>query len=76
MGGDADLTLVDLQKERVVDSAELGSYSDYSIYDGWTFRGWAVETILRGQTIMRDHKLVGQAGYGAYLRRDARAPAR
>ena len=76
VGGDADLTLVDLQKERVVDSAELGSYSDYSIYDGWTFRGWAVETILRGQTIMRDHKLVGEAGYGAYLRRDARPPAR
>ena len=72
VGGDADLTLVDLNKERVVDSAELGSYSDYSIYDGWTFKGWAVETILRGKTIMRDHKLVGPAGYGAYLRRDAR----
>ena len=71
VGGDADLTLVDLNKERVVASAELGSYSDYSIYDGWTFKGWAVETILRGKTIMRDHKLVGPAGYGTYLRRDA-----
>jgi dihydropyrimidinase len=73
VGGDADLTLVDLNLERKVVAAELGSYSDYSLYDGWTFKGWAVQTIVRGRTVMRDGKLTGPAGYGSYLRRDQAA---
>lgn len=68
-GADADITLVDLNLERTVRHEELLSYSDYSIYDGRTFKGWAVETILRGTTIMKDGKLTGAPGYGRYLSR-------
>lgn len=66
-GMDADLTLVDLNLERVVKHEDLLSYSDYSIYDGWTFKGWPVETILRGKTIMKDGRLMGNPGDGQYL---------
>jgi dihydropyrimidinase len=66
-GMDADLTLVDLNLERTVRHEDLLSYSDYSIYDGWTFQGWAVETILRGKTIMKDGRLTGTPGDGRYL---------
>jgi dihydropyrimidinase len=66
-GADADLTLVDLGKERTVRAEELGSYSDYSLYDGWTFKGWPVRTVVRGVTVMRDGKIVGPAGHGRYL---------
>jgi dihydropyrimidinase len=66
-GMDADLTLVDLNLERTVRHEDLLSYSDYSIYDGWTFKGWPVETILRGKTVMQDGKLTGQPGDGRYL---------
>lgn len=72
-GADADITLVDLNLERTVRHEELLSYSDYSIYDGWTFKGWAVETILRGTTIMKDGKLTGAPGYGRYLSRSNKA---
>jgi dihydropyrimidinase len=68
-GMDADITLVDLDLERKVRHEDLLSYSDYSIYDGWTFKGWAVETILRGATIMREGRLTGQPGDGQYLHR-------
>lgn len=68
-GMDADITLVDLQCERVVRHEDLLSYSDYSIYDGWNFKGWPVETILRGTTIMRDGQLTGAPGFGQYLYR-------
>jgi len=71
-GLDADLTLVDLNLVRTVKADELGSYSDYSLYDGWTFKGWAVETVVRGETVMRDGRLVGPPGHGRYLRRDPR----
>lgn len=66
-GMDADLTLVDLNLEKTVRHEDLLSYSDYSIYDGWTFKGWAVETILRGKTIMKDGQLTGTPGDGQYL---------
>lgn len=68
-GMDADITLVDLQRERVVRHEDLLSYSDYSIYDNWTFKGWPVETILRGKTIMKDGNLSGTPGDGHYLHR-------
>ena len=71
VGADADLTLVDLARERVVDAAELGSYSDYSLYDGWRMKGWPVRTIVRGRTVMNDGVVVGSPGYGRYLRRPA-----
>lgn len=74
-GMDADITLVDLDLERTVRHEDLLSYSDYSIYDGWTFKGWPVETIVRGTTVMKDGKLVGPAGHGKYLfRRRAGTP--
>jgi dihydropyrimidinase len=74
VGGDGDLTLVDLDKLREVKPEELGSYSDYSLYEGWKFRGWPVRTILRGQTIMHDGVMTGPGGYGRYLARGAAKP--
>jgi len=70
-GMDADLTLVDLERVRVVRSAELGSWSDYSLYDGWSFRGWPTATIVRGIPVMVDGEIVGPPGHGTYLRRSA-----
>jgi dihydropyrimidinase len=68
VGADGDVTLVDLAREKVVDPAALGSYSDYSLYEGWSFKGWPVRTILRGQTIMNEGVITGAGGYGRYLR--------
>jgi dihydropyrimidinase len=69
VGADADLTLVDLEKSRVVRAEELGSFSDYSLYDGWNLKGWPVRTIVRGETVMLDGKITGKPGHGKYLSR-------
>jgi dihydropyrimidinase len=69
VGKDGDLTVVDLEKIRTVRAAELGSYSDYSLYDGWDLKGWPVATILRGQVMMRDGVITGTPGSGRFLRR-------
>jgi dihydropyrimidinase len=71
VGTDADVTLVDVNRERVVNAAELGSYSDYSLYDGWQLKGWPVRTIPRGVTVMNEGSVVRPAGHGHYLRRVA-----
>lgn len=69
VGADADLTLVDLTLEREVRAEELGSYSDYSLYEGQVFKGWPTLTMVRGQTVMRDGQMVGAGGHGRYIRR-------
>jgi dihydropyrimidinase len=69
IGADADITLVDLERVREVKAEELGSFSDYSLYDGWKLKGWPVRTIVRGTTVMQDGKIVGAAGHGKYLAR-------
>jgi dihydropyrimidinase len=74
VGSDGDLTLVDLDRMREVKPDELGSYSDYSLYEGWRLKGWPVRTILRGRTIMQDGRITGEGGYGRYLARGATPP--
>ncbi|HEV2550683.1 MAG TPA: amidohydrolase family protein [Stellaceae bacterium] len=69
VGADADLTVVDLEKTCTVRANELGSYADYSLYEGWTFKGWPVMTMVRGVTVMRDGQIIGPAGHGRFLKR-------
>jgi len=69
VGLDGDLAIVDLDLERTADPQVLGSYSDYSLYENWPLRGWPVTTIVRGQVVMQDARIVGRAGLGQYLQR-------
>jgi dihydropyrimidinase len=66
---DADITLVDLEKEQKVTPELLQSYSDYTIYDGMTIKGWPVLTMVRGQIVMEDGQVIGKAGHGEYIAR-------
>jgi dihydropyrimidinase len=69
VGADADLAIVDLDAERAVHHADLGSFSDYTLYEGWRLRGWPVLTVVRGTIVMQDRKVVGPPGHGRYLAR-------
>jgi dihydropyrimidinase len=68
-GYDADITIVDLELTRAVDPARLGSHSDYSLYEGWSLRGWPSATIVRGTIVMADGVVTGAEGLGRYLPR-------
>lgn len=69
VGLDADLAIVDLNAERTVKAAELGSYSDYSLYDGWRLKGWPQMTMVRGKVVMDQGRMVGPPGHGQYIER-------
>ncbi len=66
---DADIVLVDLEKEQKVTPELLQSYSDYTIYDGMTIKGWPALTMVRGQIVMEDGQVVGKPGSGEYIAR-------
>jgi dihydropyrimidinase len=69
IGADADLTLVDLNFKRQVRPEELGSYADYSLYEGETLIGWPRLTLVRGDVVMQEGRIVGTPGHGRYLHR-------
>ncbi len=69
VGLDADLTLIDLDMEKVVRWQDFSSNSDYTPYEGMNLKGWPVMTIVRGTVVMRGGKITGDAGHGQYLKR-------
>lgn len=68
-GSDADLTVVDLGIEKEVTASALHGCCDYSLYEGWTLKGWPTLTMVRGSIVMRDGELLGNPGHGRYLGR-------
>ncbi len=68
-GLDADLVLVDLDRQRTVRGEDFGTVAGFDPFEGFTLTGWPEWTMVRGRIIARDGKVVGEAGYGQYLRR-------
>jgi dihydroorotase len=66
-GYDADFTIVDLKAKRRIDNSWIASNCGWTTFDGMETTGWAVATIIRGQTIMRDGALAA-SGRGEPIR--------
>ncbi|MHB1344300.1 MAG: dihydroorotase [Thermoleophilia bacterium] len=69
VGSDADLVVVDLDKEQVVDETKLHSFSDFSLYNGRSLKGWPVMTIKAGRVVAEDGQVLSEPGIGHFLRR-------
>lgn len=50
-GADADIAIVDLDKEWIVNAKELKSKSKNTPFDGWKMKGKAVKTIVAGKVV-------------------------
>jgi dihydropyrimidinase len=73
VGSDADFAIVDLEKTMTVTPEYMQSFADWGLYDGWEVKGWPTMTIVRGQVVMEDGKIVSPEGYGHYIPRYPRA---
>ncbi|WP_028977487.1 allantoinase AllB [Sporolactobacillus terrae] len=58
VGTDADITIVDLNKETTIKATNLHSKSKVTAYDGWHIKGVPVQTIVRGVTVMKNGEIV------------------
>lgn len=58
VGADADLALVDLDRQMVLDDAALQSRSKISPWHGRRIKGLPIHTLVRGRFIMRDRVLM------------------
>ena len=66
---DADVTMIDLKKEKKVTSELFGGFSDYIVYEGRNLKGWPVKTIVRGELIAEDFEVIGKLGHGKLVPR-------
>ncbi|MCL4765019.1 MAG: allantoinase AllB [Hyphomicrobiaceae bacterium] len=76
VGSDADITIVDMQREGVIDQERLQSKCRISGWHGRKVQGMPVCTIVRGRIVMRDGRLEGTPGWGRPVRQHAGPPNR
>ncbi len=60
VGYDADFTLVDLRRRRVIEDAWIASPCGWTPFNGMKVTGWPVATIVRGNVVMRDDEVLGR----------------
>ena len=68
-GKDADLVLVDLDREWTLTADALETRSGVSPYLGRRFRGAIARTIVRGRTVYADGTVTGEPGDGWFVQR-------
>src|SRR5262249_18490833 len=62
VGYDADLTVVDLKAERVIENDWVGSKVGWTPFAGRKVKGWPVGTVVRGKIAMWEAELSKAAG--------------
>ena len=66
-GSDADIIIVDPNKEWVLSADNLKSRADYSIYEGRAVKGKTIKTFVRGKLVAEDGEMVAEAPLGEYV---------
>jgi len=50
----ADLTIIDLNKEKAIDKTQFASKGKNTPFNGWVCKGWPIITIVNGKIIYQD----------------------
>lgn len=67
IGADADIVLYDPTPESTVTRDGLLTRQKWSAFEGRTYRGRVVRTLVRGREVYADGQIVADAGYGRFL---------
>lgn len=67
VGSDADLTIIDMEKEDVIKTENMLSKSGWTNWNGYKVKGTPVYTIVRGTIVMEQGKVIGEPGYGKFV---------
>lgn len=69
VGSDADFSVVDLDREWMVEPLKLESKGKYSPFSGKRLKGKIYMTIVRGEIVYReDEGVIGKRGYGQFIK--------
>jgi allantoinase len=68
-GSDADVVILDLDREWTVTESSLLYRHRWTPYLGWKIRGWVDRVMVRGRTVVEAGEVVGQPGFGKLILR-------
>jgi dihydropyrimidinase len=68
-GADADLVIIDPDKEMALSAETLHMNIDYTLYEGFVLKGYPVTTISKGKVICSDGQFHGAPGEGKFIPR-------
>ena len=68
VGSDADLVIVDMNREYTIDAQKFHSLHKHSPFDGLQARGIPVLTMVRGTVVAEEGNVMGEPGYGKFVR--------
>jgi len=66
IGSDADLVVVDLNKETQIDAQSLHSKQKITLFDKMKVKGLPIMTIVRGTTVMEEGQITAKPGIGKF----------
>src|SRR5918999_1852468 len=69
VGSDADIVVFDPEKQHTITAANQQSKTDYNLYEGTEVVGDVETVLLRGRVIVDGGEVVGDPGYGQFVRR-------
>ena len=68
VGADADLVVVDPEREQTVSPGALHSAQDFTPFAGLRLKGWPTHTLVRGRLVFDGARVLGAPG-GTYVKR-------
>ncbi len=67
-GNYADLVVVDLKREWIIDPSEFYSKAKFSPFEGWRVKGKPIKTFVNGTLVMEDGEILAKPGTGKIIR--------
>ncbi len=68
-GSDADIVIVDIDKEVTLNKDVLHNNISYCLHEGMHIKGYPVMTIARGKVIVENGEFKGEKGKGRFIKR-------
>lgn len=68
-GSDADITIVDMNKEVTLSKDMLHNNISYCLHDGFEIKGYPIMTIANGKVIVENGEFKGKKGEGRFIKR-------
>jgi dihydroorotase len=59
-GYDADITIVDINKEKIISGKNMQSKCGWSAFDGKNIKGWPIITIVNGNIVYENEQINNQ----------------
>ena len=66
IGSDADLVILDMEREEMLTNSKILSKCGWTPYDGMKIKGVADTVLLRGEVVVKEGKVLSQPGFGKF----------